>query len=106
MVYSPGFGRPRGWARAARRNHIALQLRSGRYAPTRMWPSLHAHGRRSPTVKAPWHRAFTPQVLRHAEPHALFAYITPEEAWGGATGRGVRVAVIDSGIEVDHPAVG
>jgi subtilisin len=57
-------------------------------------------------VKAPWHRAFTPQVLRHAEPHALFAYITPEEAWGGATGRGVRVAVIDSGIEVDHPAVG
>lgn len=29
--------------------------------------------------------------------------ITPEWAWGGATGRGVRVAVIDSGIEADHP---
>ena len=27
-------------------------------------------------------------------------------AWGGATGRGVRVAIIDSGIEADHPALG
>jgi subtilisin family serine protease len=27
-------------------------------------------------------------------------------AWGGATGRGQTVAVIDSGIERDHPAVG
>jgi subtilisin family serine protease len=26
-------------------------------------------------------------------------------AWGGATGRGVRVAIIDSGVERDHPAV-
>lgn len=29
--------------------------------------------------------------------------LTPQWAWGGATGRGVRVAVIDSGIEADHP---
>jgi subtilisin len=29
--------------------------------------------------------------------------LTPEWAWGGATGKGVRVAVIDSGIEADHP---
>jgi subtilisin family serine protease len=28
-----------------------------------------------------------------------------EWAWGGATGRGVRLAIIDSGIEGDHPAV-
>lgn len=26
-------------------------------------------------------------------------------AWGGSTGKGVRVAVIDSGVEADHPAV-
>jgi subtilisin family serine protease len=32
--------------------------------------------------------------------------ITPEWAWGGATGHGVKVAVIDSGIEAAHPAVG
>ena len=32
--------------------------------------------------------------------------ITPEWAWGGSTGRGVKVAVIDSGIDALHPAVG
>ena len=31
--------------------------------------------------------------------------LSPEWAWGGATGRGARVAVIDSGIEADHPAL-
>jgi subtilisin len=34
------------------------------------------------------------------------AEITPEWAWGGSTGEGVRVAVVDSGIECEHPAVG
>ena len=32
--------------------------------------------------------------------------LTPEWAWGGATGRGVRVAIIDSGVEADHPDLG
>jgi subtilisin family serine protease len=32
-------------------------------------------------------------------------YGTPERAWGESTGVGVRVAVIDSGIDNDHPAV-
>jgi subtilisin len=37
-------------------------------------------------------------------PGALtLADLTPEWAWGGATGRGVRVAIIDSGVEADHP---
>lgn len=31
---------------------------------------------------------------------------TREWAWGGATGAGVRVAIIDSGIDADHPSVG
>ena len=31
--------------------------------------------------------------------------VSPEWAWGGATGEGVRVAVVDSGIEADHPAL-
>lgn len=31
--------------------------------------------------------------------------ITPEYAWGGSTGRGVKVCVVDSGIEADHPAL-
>jgi subtilisin len=29
--------------------------------------------------------------------------LSPQWAWGGSTGKGVRVAVIDSGIEADHP---
>lgn len=32
--------------------------------------------------------------------------LSPEWAWGGATGSGVRVAVVDSGIEAGHPALG
>jgi subtilisin len=35
-----------------------------------------------------------------------FRDVRREWAWGGATGRGLTVAVIDSGIEGDHPAVG
>ena len=31
--------------------------------------------------------------------------ITRDWAWGGATGEGVRVCVIDSGLDADHPAV-
>jgi len=31
--------------------------------------------------------------------------ITREWAWGGSAGKGVRVAVVDSGIDSDHPAL-
>ena len=33
-------------------------------------------------------------------------HVTREWAWGGAAGAGVRVCVLDSGIELDHPRVG
>lgn len=32
--------------------------------------------------------------------------VSPEWAWGGSHGRGVRVCVLDSGVAGDHPAVG
>ena len=32
--------------------------------------------------------------------------VTREWAWGGSTGAGVRVCILDSGIETDHPMVG
>ena len=32
--------------------------------------------------------------------------VTREWAWGGATGAGVRVCVLDSGVELDHPRIG
>ena len=38
-------------------------------------------------------------------PRNLWETITPEMVWDGRTGRGVRVAVIDSGIDASHPAL-
>jgi subtilisin len=32
--------------------------------------------------------------------------VTREWAWGGSTGAGVRVCVLDSGVELDHPRIG
>ncbi|HET8652766.1 MAG TPA: S8 family serine peptidase [Gaiellaceae bacterium] len=32
--------------------------------------------------------------------------VTREWAWGGSTGNGVRVCILDSGVEPDHPDVG
>src|SRR5438067_4442071 len=45
-------------------------------------------------------------VDRIRVPAALPEQVTREWAWGGATGAGVRVCVLDSGIELDHPLVG
>lgn len=36
-------------------------------------------------------------------PADLWAAIQPETIWHGRTGRGVRVAVVDSGIDTEHP---
>jgi subtilisin family serine protease len=35
----------------------------------------------------------------------LWATITPDKIWTGRTGRGVRVAVVDSGVDAQHPAL-
>jgi len=32
--------------------------------------------------------------------------VTRDWAWGGATGKGVRVCILDSGVEAEHPVVG
>ena len=45
-------------------------------------------------------------VGRIGVPATLPAEVTREWAWGGSTGAGVRVCVLDSGIELDHPLVG
>lgn len=39
-------------------------------------------------------------------PRRLAHPITREWAWDGSTGRGVRICVVDTGIETDHPLVG
>jgi subtilisin len=49
---------------------------------------------------------FLPAAIRELAAHGPLSEITPEWAWGGSTGRGVKVAVVDTGIEHDHEAVG
>lgn len=41
-----------------------------------------------------------------AFPVAVPETVTSEWAWGGATGAGVRVCVLDSGVDAGHPLVG
>jgi subtilisin len=53
-----------------------------------------------------WSEPFTGErreLLRRAVP---FASVSREWAWGGADGSGMTVAIVDSGVEGDHPAVG
>jgi subtilisin len=57
-------------------------------------------------VAPAWHEAFTPEALRYLPDLPPMQDITPDWAWGGATGKGVKVAVIDSGINASHPAIG
>ena len=58
------------------------------------------------TLRPAWSQSFTPEALEDLVAAGPFGKITPEWAWGGSTGKGMRVAVVDSGIESDHPAVG
>lgn len=50
--------------------------------------------------------AFADTGLLTFAPLAPIERITPEWAWGGSSGEGVKVAVVDSGIDATHPDVG
>ncbi len=52
-----------------------------------------------------WSAPFETTALRTLEPVPLEG-ITPEWAWGGSTGAGVKVAIVDSGVDAEHPDVG
>jgi subtilisin len=43
---------------------------------------------------------------RIALPHVWPERVTRDWAWGGATGASVRVCILDSGVQSDHPAIG
>ena len=53
-----------------------------------------------------WADQFAPNNLRMIAPLLPLDAITPDWAWGDSTGEGVKVAVIDSGIDANHPAIG
>lgn len=60
----------------------------------------------STTELPAWSDAFAPDRLGPAPTLDLPGAITPAWAYGDGTGAGVKVAVIDSGIDAAHPAVG
>lgn len=53
-----------------------------------------------------WSEVFTPDRLTAVRPLRLPVGLTREAAWGDGRGAGVRVAVVDSGVDGDHPWVG
>jgi subtilisin family serine protease len=53
-----------------------------------------------------WSWQFAPDVIGTVPRIHPIEDLSPEWAWGGSTGRGIRVAVIDSGVDAGHPAVG
>ncbi|MGA7670202.1 MAG: S8 family serine peptidase [Nitrolancea sp.] len=52
-----------------------------------------------------WSWQFAIDSLTELARTELIDDVTPDWAWGGSTGAGVRVAVIDSGIDASHPAI-
>ncbi len=50
--------------------------------------------------------AFAQDALQPLAPTLPREGVTREWAWGGSSGKGVKVAVIDSGVDAAHPAVG
>lgn len=57
-------------------------------------------------LRPAWASQFAPDALQTLSPVPPIDDITPEWAWDGSTGKGIKVAVIDSGIDADHPAIG
>lgn len=53
-----------------------------------------------------WSSAFAPGTVQRLEPILPLDGMDKEWAYGGSTGRGVKVAVIDSGVDAGHPALG
>ncbi|HEU5033550.1 MAG TPA: S8 family serine peptidase [Mycobacteriales bacterium] len=58
------------------------------------------------TLRPAWSEVFAADRLRPVRPLPLPSPITHDWAFGTSTGAGVRVAVVDSGIEAGHPLVG
>ena len=57
-------------------------------------------------VRPAWSAPFSRQAIQALPSLGSLEDLTPEWAWGGSAGRGVKVAIVDSGIDASHPAVG
>jgi subtilisin len=52
-----------------------------------------------------WSAQFAQDAIRELEIIGPISELDREWAWGGSNGKGVRVAVVDSGIDQDHPVL-
>jgi subtilisin len=57
------------------------------------------------SMRPAWSEQFNQEAIRQLTHSGPIADLTPEWAFGNSTGQGVRVAVVDSGVEYDHPAL-
>jgi subtilisin family serine protease len=57
-------------------------------------------------MRPAWSWQFEPDTLQRIGSLGLPVPLTKDWAWGGADGAGVKVAVVDSGIDAAHPWVG
>jgi subtilisin len=57
-------------------------------------------------VRPAWSEPFIGEAIADLAREARLDGVDRDWAFAGATGRGVTVAIIDSGIEADHPSVG
>lgn len=57
-------------------------------------------------MKPAWSWQFEPEHLAKVASFRLETPITREWAWGGSSGQGVKVAIVDSGVDAEHEAVG
>ena len=57
------------------------------------------------TARPAFSTAFEAEQLELLDALEPIEDITPEWAWGGTTGKGVKVAIVDSGVDEDHPVI-
>jgi len=57
-------------------------------------------------VRPAWSEQFTAESLAQVDVIDWPRRITKGWAWGGSSGAGVKVGVVDSGVDASHPAVG
>lgn len=58
------------------------------------------------SLRPAYSSAFKREVLPQLPLGLPLDMITPEWAWGDSTGKGAKVAILDSGVDATHPAVG
>jgi subtilisin len=58
------------------------------------------------SLRPAYSAAFKREVLPQLPLGLPLDMITPDWAWGTSTGQGVKVAILDSGVDATHPAVG